>query len=221
VTQILAAAAALSIRKKQDAGLSLDSYLKTLDSDGLLLSISTWASTLICTALLILFIRFRKNITLREYLHLVPVSRPVLMRWLGLALLLAVLYDLISFIMGRPLVPDYMVKVYQNPGNLIWLWSAIVLAAPLFEEVFFRGFLLEGIRNTKLGALGAALLTSLLWTIIHLQYGTYELAHIFILGVFLALARLRTSSLYTALAIHVFLNFYATCEVALLTGRNT
>ena len=47
---------------------------------------------------------------------------------------------------------------------------------PVFEELFFRGFLLEGFRRTFLGTTGAVVLTSLLWAVIHTQYDLYYMA---------------------------------------------
>ncbi len=50
---------------------------------------------------------------------------------------------------------------------------------------------------------------------VHLQYDLYEIATVFVLGVVLALARLRTNSLYTTIAMHAMVNFLATLEVAI------
>jgi membrane protease YdiL (CAAX protease family) len=58
-------------------------------------------------------------------------------------------------------------------------------------------------------------LTSLAWTLVHLQYGAYELAIVFALGVLLGIVRLKTGSLWSCLFMHAFLNLVATIETAL------
>jgi membrane protease YdiL (CAAX protease family) len=57
-------------------------------------------------------------------------------------------------------------------------------------------------------------ITSLLWALIHLQYGPYEISTVFILGLILGVARLTTGSIYTSIAMHAFVNLVATAEVA-------
>jgi uncharacterized protein len=89
-----------------------------------------------------------------------------------------------------------MVHVYETASVAPLLWVALIAAAPLFEEVFFRGFLFEGFQHSKLGPIGTVWLTSLGWTVLHLQYGTYELGTIFVLGILFGVARLKTRSIY-------------------------
>jgi len=40
----------------------------------------------------------------------------------------------------------------------------------LFEELFFRGFLFRGLSSSFMGPVGAVLVTSALWALIHTQY---------------------------------------------------
>jgi len=92
--------------------------------------------------------------------------------------------------------------------------TAVVVAAPTFEEVFFRGFLLEGGRRWRLVGLGGAVLTALLWAGIYLQPGRFEIGAIFALGVLLAVLRIRSGSLLPCLAAHALVNLVATLETA-------
>ncbi|HDN26885.1 MAG TPA: CPBP family intramembrane metalloprotease [Thioploca sp.] len=100
------------------------------------------------------------------------------------------------------------------------MWFAIVVAAPLFEEIFFRGFLFAGFQSSRLGNTGAILLTSLAWTVIHLQYEIYELSIVFVLGIILGIARLMSQSLYVPIAIHAFANLLATIELVIYVGMS-
>jgi membrane protease YdiL (CAAX protease family) len=112
-----------------------------------------------------------------------------------------------------------MLAAYQSAGFAPLLWLALVVAAPLAEEVFFRGFLFQGVRHTRLGASGAVLFTSFAWALVHVQYDSYEISTVFVLGLILGVARLRTNSLYTTIAMHALVNLLATLEVAMYLQR--
>jgi hypothetical protein len=116
-------------------------------------------------------------------------------------------------------MPDFMVDAYATAYFAPLFWLAIIVAAPLFEEVFFRGFLFEGFQHSRLGPLGAVFLTSLAWTILHVQYGAYELGTIFGLGVVFGVARLKTQSIYPPLAMHSLFNLFAMAQLVSYLGR--
>ena len=80
------------------------------------------------------------------------------------------------------------------------------MVVPLFEELFFRGFLLFGLMRSSLGAWGAVLLTSFMWSAIHLQYDLFELGALFGLGVVLGWARIKTGSIVPCLLMHAGFN---------------
>ena len=213
-TQVVASSALVAVELRQNPALDVTAYSQSLATNGLLLAVATCGGTLTTVALVGAFVRLRKPATLIQYLHFYPVSARVLVGWLSVVLILALLWDLLTFWLGRPVVPAFMTAAYQSAGFLPLFWIALVVAAPVSEEVFFRGFLFEGIRYTRLGSVGAVILTSLGWAVVHLQYDLYEIATVFVLGVVLALARLRTNSLYTTIAMHAMVNFLATLEVA-------
>jgi membrane protease YdiL (CAAX protease family) len=129
---------------------------------------------------------------------------------------LLLLSDVFTTLMGRPIVPDFMVDVYQTAGFVPFLWLALIVAAPLMEEVFFRRFLLAGFSRSKIGAPGAIVLTAALWAAIHSQYDFYGIATIFVFGLFLGYARLKTGSIYTTIILHAVMNLGATIQVAAL-----
>lgn len=91
----------------------------------------------------------------------------------------------------------------------------MVIFAPIFEEVLFRGFLFEGFRQSKLGPIGAIGLTALGWSLLHIQYGFYGIATIFVLGIVLGIVRIKTDSLWSPLIMHAFNNLVAMILVAL------
>ena len=82
----------------------------------------------------------------------------------------------------------------------------VLLLAPVLEEVLFRGFLFEGLSVTFLGPLGAAVLSTGLWVLIHTQYDPVTLVYVLGLGALLTMARLKTGNLAIPIMLHVFNN---------------
>ncbi len=60
--------------------------------------------------------------------------------------------------------------------------------------------------------MGAILVTSLFWAIIHTQYDMYELSIIFFMGLILGTARWKTGSVLLTIGLHSFINFVATIQ---------
>ena len=96
-----------------------------------------------------------------------------------------------------------------------------VLVAPFVEELVFRGLLLDGLRRTRLGNVGAVLVTSALWAPLHIQYGPIVLAFVFAGGIVLGWLRLASGSLWLTIGLHAVVNGVAQLEMWLpyLTGR--
>jgi uncharacterized protein len=182
---------------------------ETLSSSGLVLGCATALTGPLCVGLVYIFVRLRGGIGFKEYLGFNEVQRGPLLWWLFAAFLFTLGSDAITQWFGWPLVPDFMVKAYRTAYFLPFLWFALVVVAPLFEEIFFRGFVFEGIRHSHAGPAAAIVLTSLFWTFIHTQYDTVQLASVFTAGLLLGLAKLRTHSLYTPIAMHALVNFIA------------
>ena len=86
----------------------------------------------------------------------------------------------------------------------------VVICAPIVEELLFRGFLFSQLRTTKLGIYGSIILTSLIWTSIHLQYDLLLLIPIFFLGLLLGYLMHKYNSLYLVIIVHAVHNLQAT-----------
>lgn len=213
--QVAVAVVAAVTATLADPALDLGEVAGRLAGDGLVLAVAIWASSATGGALVIVLVILRRGANPAAYLGLVPVRWRGLLGALAATVALAALYDGLCMLLDRPVVPPFMEEAYRTCRWPPLLWSAVVLAAPVFEEIFFRGFLLEGWRRSRLGGLGAALLTALLWAGIHLQYGVFEIGAIFLLGLVLADFRLRTGSLLPCLAGHALVNLVATVETAL------
>ena len=95
------------------------------------------------------------------------------------------------------------------------------VAAPIIEEFIFRGFLFTGLEKSRVGGLGAVLITAACWSVLHIQYDAYEIATIFVMGVGLGFARLKTRSLYLSILLHALNNAIATIGVVIAAGHRT
>jgi membrane protease YdiL (CAAX protease family) len=161
-------------------------------------------------------ISLREGATVRGYLGLHPLDARTFLVWLAAALALVAASDGLSVVLGRPVVPEVMVQIYATAEILPLFWAAIVLFGPIFEEVFFRGFLFAGLARSRLGGAGTVVLTSLAWAAIHLQYDLYGIATVFAIGLLLGWARLRTGSLTLTIALHAILNLVAMLELVFI-----
>lgn len=192
----------------------LDRSAEQLSKSGLFLSVVAWTAASIGLGLVVLVARLRRGWSAAEYLALRPVPMRTLGAWVGIVLAYCVATDSLTYLLGRPIVPEFMREAYQTAYWASLLWGALVVAAPAFEESFFRGFMLRGLRGSRLGATGSVLATSAVWTALHVQYDAYFQAILFLGGILLGVARLRSRSLYPPLAMHATMNLLATLEVA-------
>ena len=213
--QFLMMIAFLSLAKTQHPELNLEVYAKSLSSNGFFLAITVIVSGLICAPLTLLFAKLRKNISVKNY---IGFRRPLKREWVRWLLILAAflfLSDAVSLLLRQPIVPPFMVDAYKTAPFLPALLFAIIVVAPIFEEVFFRGFLFLGIRYSRLGPIGAIGITSFFWAIIHLQYDIYGIATIFVLGLLFGIVRVKTDSIYLLMVMHSLASLVATMETAL------
>lgn len=193
---------------------SFESIVKNLAYNGDAISFSEIPAAAIGVYLVILFSRFRKQDPVNSFLHLTSPPLIIFLRWLGIMLLVIVGLEL-SYIFFERSTPDFMTKVYTSSNNLPLLWAAVIIAAPLFEEFLFRGFLLEGIRQTKVGVNGAIVLTSASWAVIHLQYESFEIITIFLIGIVLGIAKVKSRSLFIPITMHMLMNLSASMMMEL------
>ncbi|SHJ70216.1 Membrane protease YdiL, CAAX protease family [Rubritalea squalenifaciens DSM 18772] len=89
---------------------------------------------------------------------------------------------------------------------LIFIYSIIasVIIAPFTEELLFRGILLTALRR-KLGTFIALFFTSLLFSLVHVQ-GFTDSIHVFIMGMLLGLAYLKSRTLWPSIIAHAGFN---------------
>jgi uncharacterized protein len=84
----------------------------------------------------------------------------------------------------------------------------IVIAAPVSEEVCFRGFLFGGLRE-RLPRLGAALISGLVFGGLHATTGVSAVPPLIVFGVILALLYEKTGSIWPGILLHMLNNSVA------------
>jgi membrane protease YdiL (CAAX protease family) len=219
VVQVLAIAAAgiVDIFRLRRTFGSLTSFYQLVISDaanGDVLAGTVIVSDLACVAAILLIVAF-KRLPAREYLALRPVRVPVLLKWLGFLLTYVVLTGGAATLFHTDFGGAVMGNLLTDSRRPWLFWIAVVLAAPLFEEVFFRGFLFRGFEASFLKTTGTVILTAILWAMLHVQYNAYGIAFIAGAGILLGVARARTGSLLVPLALHAGMNFAETLALTL------
>jgi membrane protease YdiL (CAAX protease family) len=173
-------------------------------------------STPIALAVIALAVRIARW-PLAEYLALVrPARRDVLGGLIAIAVLLPLL-DLVTYLSGRELIPVFMLRAYTTAletGTLPLLVLALVVAAPVGEEIVFRGFIFRGWAASWLGAVGTIAITALIWASMHVQYETFLVAQIFCAGLVLGWLRWRSGSVLLTIALHAIINAVALMQTA-------
>ena len=98
------------------------------------------------------------------------------------------------------------------------LLLAVVVVAPVFEELLYRERLLDAIAATPLGTGGAVLLTSGLFALTHLT--PWQMLGSFLVGIALALIRQVSGSITACIGFHAGLNLRSVwdCAVEALHG---
>ena len=182
--------------------------------DGYVLSVATFLATVFGIGLILGIIKLKRHAVLKDYLAITPVGGKTLLKWIGAVVVFVMLSDLLTLSLGRPISPEFMLTIYSSAKPVWMFWFALVVCAPLFEEVFFRGFLHKGLANSFLKPTGAVITTAIAWALIHLQYDLYGIATIAVAGLLLGAARVYTRSLITPIVLHAFMNVVATTQAA-------
>jgi uncharacterized protein len=191
--------------------------MQKLANDGFLLAFVTTVAGPAWVGASVVAARRRKW-RARDYLALVAPRRGEIA--FGIACLAALLigFDLFTLVVGRDVVPRFMVEAYLSArasNSLPLFFLAVVIVAPIAEEVAFRGFLFRGLSESWLGVSGALVATSAAWAAMHIQYDAFTLAQIFCIGLLLGWIRWASGSTLLAIMLHMLANFVACIQAAI------
>lgn len=150
----------------------------------------------------------RRKIDLSKNLGLYRFNKNALIYSLVAYLILYLVLTVYSYIFQISPPEEFIKLIKATPFLLNFLM--VVIGAPIVEELLFRGFLFSQLKTTKLGINGSIILTSLIWTSIHLQYDLFLLIPIFLLGLLLGYLMHKFNSLYLVIIVHAVHNLQAT-----------
>lgn len=204
---------------------------------GLFISIGGCASMAVAVAVLAVPVWLRRR-RFAEYMGLRSFS----LRDGSIAMLaitaLVVTETAIAYLLDRPM-PESMIELREGALFLPLLWLYVVIAAPLGEEIIFRGFVYRGIAESRAGfvvatalwslrrrrhrrrhrrqagVVVAIALSSLLWMALHVQYGVWGLTWIFVLGLLLGTVRHITGSTTLCVVLHLLNNAFSMAALEL------
>ncbi len=151
-----------------------------------------------------------------------PANLPA---WMGIVIALGagLIFDGLTLALGKPLVPPTIRALYQGSAwGVVVLAFAVIAAAPLMEEILFRGLLYTALAARVSVPAGVAI-TSLAFGAVHVcTYGTdwYSILQTLVMGLVLTLLRAWTRSVWPSAVTHVTNNLYSTVEILILLGLN-
>ena len=181
-------------------------------NDGTVVSLSIIIGCILLVAISVLLIRVRGG-NVKQYLALKPFSWTVGIGMLGLLLIFMIGSQALTYLLDKsPLV--FVDPLYQSVSSVWLLIFAMVIVAPIYEELIFRGLLWSAIAEQfsgatyaeHRGAVVASLVTSVIFAVIHLQYGIYEISTIVVLALIFCYARVKSGSLLLPILLHIVNN---------------
>jgi membrane protease YdiL (CAAX protease family) len=149
-----------------------------------------------------------------EYLALNWPSRDAIVSVLGVMTIFLTVEAFVTIKLGLTRPQASSDPVVVGASGLMVFAVVICIAAPVLEEFVFRGFMFRGWSQSFLGPIGAIVLTSALWAMLHSQYGWYDRSWIFVSGLVLGYFRLRSNSTWLTVVAHSAMNM----EILFLGG---
>lgn len=131
--------------------------------------------------------------------------RPSGLKWMGAAI---GVYLLFAFAYVALIGPPHQKDVAEGFGAVPVQVLLIVVAAPISEEVCFRGMLFGGLR-TRLPRLAAALISGLVFGALHATTGISAVPSLIFFGFVLGLLYERTGSIVPGILLHMLNNSVA------------
>jgi membrane protease YdiL (CAAX protease family) len=200
--------------------LDFDGDPSALLNDGVIVAATSASAMLPVLLVVALAIRLARQ-KFRDYLALhSPAARHVVIG-LGAIVVLMILIDATTALIGRPIVPDVMLdqlRTAKAHGAFGLFALALVVTAPITEEIVFRGFIFRGFSASRLGVAGAVVLSSLIFTVIHIQYDFVTLCGVMALALLLGTMRAVSGSTVVTISMHALNNFGVLLEALWFAG---
>jgi len=149
------------------------------------------------------------------YLALILPSRHAVMIAFGYLIPFLLAYDALTWLLGKDIVTSFQIDTYRSAkaqGGVLLLWLAFVVAAPLSEEIIFRGFLFRGWVRSRRTLWPGILAISAFFAALHVQYDLFGIVQVFCIGVVLGWTRWWSGSTVLTILMHATINFWATLQ---------
>jgi CAAX protease family protein len=153
-----------------------------------------------------------------DYLALRWPTRREVLRALALMLAVLVVWFVTGWLIGQR-ASEFAIDSYRSAKASGWLAvyvAALVVFVPISEEFVVRGFLFRGWSQSFLGPIGAIVLTSAVWTALHIEYNAFYLSEIFAIGLVLGFFRWRTESTWLTTIVHAAINLCSVIQTAVM-----
>jgi membrane protease YdiL (CAAX protease family) len=112
-------------------------------------------------------------------------------------------------------IPD---QLFAHAGLVFLGFIAVVLSAPIAEEILFRGLVFSGFRKAW-GFWPAAIVSGLLFSLAHVDPGL--IVPFTLVGMILAYVYYRAGSIYASISIHFLFNCVSFLALLLIPGART
>ena len=162
-----------------------------------------------CLTLLVLWIFFlirRKKLLAEINVTALPIKYVPVIFVIGITLTATIFF-------AMNLLPETLLEAYAQKSELVLSGSgfdeviAIMIIAPIVEEVIFRGLILSRLRKA-VPIVWAVTISSLLFGISHGQI--IWIIYTFILGIILSIVVVKTKSLIAGILLHILFNIFGT-----------
>lgn len=104
------------------------------------------------------------------------------------------------------LVKETMFDIANEPKLFAMVLMSVGIGAPVAEEVVFRGQFFAALSRTRIGAMGATLVTSTVWALLHATEPWLSVGLIFMMGLVFGFLLVRFGSLWVTIACHAAWN---------------
>jgi len=125
-----------------------------------------------------------------------------------------VIHNLALMMFGLNTQGNDIMRIFEDIQSPFWLVLAMVVAAPLVEETFFRGIVFTGMRQ-KWGWKIAAIVSSAVFAAFHLSLVAF--IPTFVLGLALAVLYEQSKSLWPSILMHFLVNGFGVCAALVST----
>lgn len=150
------------------------------------------------------------KVSIKKFIKYLAIT--MVLMWIGniIGLLLT---ETLGYIMQSP-IENPIVETINSSGIYLNL-LLMVIAAPIFEELFFRKFLID--RTIKYGKGISILLSALLFGLFHGNLNQFFYA--FLMGGFFAYVYINTGKITYTIALHLIINLFGSV-ISLLIGNS-